>query len=162
MTHDHSMHTPPPAKHVEHIHMEHTEHGEPAAGGMDHSAHTDHTGHEDMFRQRFWVCLLLSIPVLLYSASVQRWLSFSMPEFPGSTWIFPLFAVIVFWYGGLPFLQMARPEIKNRRPGMMTLISMAISVAFVYSVLAVLLKLGEDFFWELVTLIDVMLLGHWL
>ena len=86
-----------------------------------------------------------------------------MPEFPGSTWIFPFFAVIVFWYGGLPFLRMARTEIKTRRPGMMTLISLAISVAFGYSVLTVLFnKLGEDFFWELVTLIDVMLLGHWL
>ena len=83
-----------------------------------------------MFRNRFWVSLLLSVPVLLYSEMIQMWLGFSMPAFPGSQWLGPIFAVIIFLYGGLPFLDMARPEVQNRQPGMMTLISLAISVAF--------------------------------
>jgi Cu2+-exporting ATPase len=132
-----------------------------AEGG--HAAHVDHTGHEEMFRRRFWVSLVLSIPVLLYSPMVQQLLGFSMPAFPGSRWIEPLFSVIVFLYGGVPFLQMAVPELRNRQPGMMTLISLAITVAFVYSVWALFLPMGMGgFFWELVTLIDIMLLGHWL
>ncbi len=128
----------------------------------DHAAHVDHTGHEQMFRQRFWICLVLSIPVLLYSDMIQTWLHFTVPAFPGSPWIVPLFSVIVFAYGGVPFLQMAVPELENRQPGMMTLISLAIVVAFIYSLAALVLGLGESFFWELVTLIDIMLLGHWL
>jgi len=115
-----------------------------------------------MFRVRFWWSLLLSIPVLLYSEMIQSWIRFSLPVFPGSTWIPFIFSVIIFVYGGIPFLQMAVPEIRNRKPGMMTLISLAISVAFVYSVLAQVFNIGEGFFWELVTLIDIMLLGHWL
>ena len=134
---------------------EHEEHNE-------HGAHVDHSGHEGMFRSRFWISTLLSIPVLVYSPSIQSWLGFSMPAFPGSNLITPLFGVIVFFYGGLPFLKMAVPEIQNRRPGMMTLISLAISVAFIYSLAAYFLGTGATFFWELVTLIDIMLLGHWL
>jgi Cu2+-exporting ATPase len=136
-----------------------TEHADHRAG---HEHHVDHTGHEQMFRTRFWISLVLSIPVLLYSATIQEWLGFSMPVFPGSAWITPIFAVIVFFYGGLPFLQMAIPEVRNRRPGMMTLISLAIAVAFVYSLAALFIAAGTGFFWELVTLIDVMLLGHWI
>jgi Cu2+-exporting ATPase len=132
----------------------------------DHSAHaghgTDHTGHEQMFRTRFWWSLLLSIPVLLYSGMIQMWLGFTPPAFPFSQWIPFIFSLIVFAYGGIPFLQMAVPELQDRKPGMMTLISLAISVAFIYSVAAQFLNLGEGFFWELVTLIDIMLLGHWL
>jgi Cu2+-exporting ATPase len=127
-----------------------------------HSGHTDHTGHEQMFRRRFWICLALSIPVLIYSPSIQNWLGFSMPVFPGSEWVAPIFGVVVFFYGGVPFLRMAVPELQNRRPGMMTLISLAISVAFIYSLLALFITGGETFFWELVTLIVIMLLGHWL
>jgi Cu2+-exporting ATPase len=127
-----------------------------------HGAHTDHSGHEMMFRNRFWVSLALSVPVLLYSEMLQMWLGFSMPAFLGSQWIGPIFAIIVFVYGGIPFLQMAVPELKNRQPGMMTLISLAISVAFFYSIATLFAPLGSSFFWELVTLIDVMLLGHWL
>ena len=115
-----------------------------------------------MFRNRFWVSLALTIPVLIFSEMIQMWLGFHLPDFPGSTWIEPVLSVIIFIYGGLPFLQMAGWELKQRQPGMMTLISLAISVAFVYSLAAVLADLGESFFWELVTLIDVMLLGHWL
>jgi Cu2+-exporting ATPase len=115
-----------------------------------------------LFRNRFWVCLVLSIPVLIYSPMIQMWLGFMPPAFPGSQWIAPVLSVVIFLYGGLPFLDMARDEWAARRPGMMTLISLAISVAFVYSLATVLFDLGESFFWELVTLIDVMLLGHWL
>ena len=129
----------------------------------DHGAeHADHTGHENLFRRKFWVSLILSIPVILYSMGLQMMTGLKMPEFPGSEWIAPVFAVVVFFYGGLPFLQMAVPEIKNRQPGMMTLISLAISVAFIYSVASLFLPGQADFFWELVTLIDIMLLGHWI
>ncbi|WP_246066552.1 copper-translocating P-type ATPase [Halorubrum cibi] len=121
-----------------------------------------HEGHEQMFRRRFFVSTLLSIPVLLYSEMLQEWLGFSVPTFPGSEWINPIFAVIVFAYGGIPFLQMAVPELKDRAPGMMTLISMAISVAFIYSLASVVFPTQSAFFWELVTLIDIMLLGHWI
>ncbi|WP_375142065.1 heavy metal translocating P-type ATPase [Natronoarchaeum rubrum] len=121
-----------------------------------------HEGHERMFRRRFFVSTLLSIPVLLYSETLQRWLGFSVPAFPGSEWITPVFAVVVFAYGGVPFLRMAAPELRDRSPGMMTLISMAITVAFVYSLASVAFPTESAFFWELVTLIDIMLLGHWI
>ena len=128
-----------------------------------HSAHTDHTGHELMFRNRFWVCLVLSIPVLLYSDMIRMALGpLAPPAFPGSQWVAPVLSVVIFAYGGVPFLRMAGDELRARKPGMMTLISLAITVAFVYSVANVFLALGDSFFWELVTLIDVMLLGHWL
>lgn len=127
------------------------------------AAHSvDHRGHEQLFRRRFWGSLILSIPVLLYSPALQRWLGFRGPEFPGSDWIPLAFAVVVFIYGGVPFLRMAVPELRNRQPGMMMLISLAITVALVYSVWAQLARVEEGFFWELVTLIDIMLLGHWL
>ncbi len=155
--HDHQQHM---------AHMEQPEgqqqHAAMPAGGVEHGKHIDHTGHEELFRRRFWVCLALSIPVLAYSPTLQGWLNFTAPEFPGSNWITPAFAIAIFLYGGLPFLRMAVPELGQRRPGMMALISMAISVAFVYSLVAFAFDLGEGFFWELVTLIDVMLLGHWL
>ncbi len=171
-------HDPGPADHTGHEQNYdiHAGHSDPDAGHvMDHSASTsraghdghqgpgvDHSGHELMFRNRFWVSLLLSIPVLLYSPMLQAWFGFTMPEFPGSRWIGPLFATIVFFYGGLPFLQMARPELRNRQPGMMTLISLAIVVAYAYSLIALVVDPRGGFFWELVTLIDIMLLGHWL
>jgi Cu2+-exporting ATPase len=136
--------------------------GPPPAGHQAHPAHLDHTGHEAMFRRRFWVCLVLSVPVLIYSPAIQGWFGFTPPPFPGSSVIAPLFSVVVFGYGGLPFLRMAVPELRNRKPGMMTLISLAIGVAFVYSLAALVTSFGETFFWELVTLIDIMLLGHWL
>jgi len=127
-----------------------------------HASHTDHTGHELMFRSRFLGSLLLSLPVLVFSSMIQEWLGIRLPAFAGSEWIPFIFSLIVFAYGGIPFLKMAVPEIRSREPGMMTLISLAISVAFVYSLAAQLFALGEGFFWELVTLIDIMLLGHWL
>ena len=162
---DHSMHNM--GDHS--AHMDHHGHTAPVKQEMLHEAHsahaghgTDHTGHEQMFRVRFWWSLLLSIPVLLYSGMIQMWLGFTPPAFPFSEWIPFVFSVIIFAYGGVPFLQMAVPELRERKPGMMTLISLAISVAFIYSVAAQFINLGEGFFWELVTLIDIMLLGHWL
>jgi Cu2+-exporting ATPase len=144
-----------------------TEHHDPQAhaahSGHNHGgAHVDHTGHEIMFRNRFWVSLLLTIPVLLFSPMLQDWFGFSMPEFAGDRWIGSAFAIAIFFYGGLPFLQMAVPEVKNRQPAMMTLISLAITVAFVYSVFAVFAAPDSGFFWEMATLIDIMLLGHWI
>ncbi|MGB2956058.1 MAG: copper-translocating P-type ATPase [Anaerolineales bacterium] len=130
---------------------------------VSHEEHgVDHRGHENLFRQRFWVSLALSVPVLLFSVTVQRWVGFSMPAFPGNNWIVPVISVVIFGYGGVPFIQMAVPEIKKRSPGMMSLISLAIIVAFLYSVSTTFLNFGESFYWELVTLIDVMLLGHWI
>lgn len=128
--------------------------------GEHHGA--DHSGHEEMFRKRFWVSLILSIPVLLYAHMLQEWFGFTMPTFPGSAWIAPILSIIIFAYGGVPFLQMAVPELRGRQPGMMTLISLAISVAFVYSLATLFVDIGDDLFWELVTLIVIMLLGHWL
>ena len=127
-----------------------------------HARHTDHSGHERMFQTRFWISLVLSIPVIVFSPMIQKLLNYSIPALPGAEWIPFLFALVIFAYGGVPFIRMAIPEIRMRIPGMMTLISLAISVSFIYSVLAQLLGLGEGFFWELVTLIDIMLLGHWL
>ncbi len=127
----------------------------------DH-AQADHSGHEAMFRKRFWISTLLSIPVLIFSPAIQGFFGYSIPAFPGSAWITPVFAVIVFVYGGIPFIKMAVPEVKKGKPGMMTLISLAILVAFIYSLAAQIFSLGSTFFWELVTLIDIMLLGHWI
>lgn len=144
--------------------MEYASHGTNNihASRNEHAGHVDHTGHEQMFRSRFWGSLLLSIPVLVFSPMLQEWLGFSLPAFPGSEWIPFIFALIVFGYGGIPFIKMAVPEVRSRESGMMTLISLGISVALVYSLAAQLFGLGEGFFWELVTLIDIMLLGHWL
>jgi Cu2+-exporting ATPase len=149
---------------MDHLSMRHGAHDSAAAldDARGQLAHADHTGHETMFRQRFWVSLLFSIPVLLYSEMLQMLIGFSMAAFPGSNWIEPLFSVVIFVYGGVPFLQMAVPELRSRQPGMMTLISMAISVAFVYSLAALVLPGQVGFFWELATLIDIMLLGHWI
>jgi P-type Cu2+ transporter len=145
--------------------MDHSAHGHAVQHREehhDHSGHADHSGHEIMFRNRFWVSLLLTIPVLLFSPMLQMWFGFEMPEFPGDMLIGPLFAIIIFFYGGVPFLQMAVPEVQNRQPGMMLLISLAISVAFAYSLLAIFIDPEGGFFWEMATLIDIMLLGHWL
>lgn len=164
MDNKHKNHNMKPVSNAHTMHQEHSQHEDHQMhdGHDEHAAHTDHSGHEQIFRERFWISSLISIPVLLYSPSVQNWLGFSMPTFPGSNWITPVFAVIIFLYGGLPFLKMAIPEINNRKPGMMTLISLAIGVAFIYSLAALFLPTERGFFWELVTLIDIMLLGHWM
>ncbi|WP_435362378.1 heavy metal translocating P-type ATPase [Haloarchaeobius sp. DFWS5] len=115
-----------------------------------------------MFRRRFWISFVLSIPVIFFSEFIQDVFGYTAPTFPGSVWITPVLSVIIFAYGGLPFLSMARTELQNREPGMMMLISLAITVAFVYSIASLFLEGTTPFFWELVTLIDIMLLGHWM
>ena len=136
---------------------------------QEHQSHQDHGGHrggpshhERMFKRKFWISLVLSIPVLVFSPTVQGWFGYSTPTFPLSQWIVPVFAVIVFAVGGLPFFKMSRGELQKKQPGMMTLISLALAVAFLYSLASTIFRLSDSFYWELVTLIDVMLLGHWI
>ena len=128
----------------------------------NHTGHVDHSGHELMFRNRFWISLILTVPVLIFSPMIQEWFGFVPPDFMGSNLVGPIFAIVIFLYGGIPFFQMAIPEVRQRKPGMMTLISLAIGVAFGYSMFALLTGTGKSFFWEMATLIDVMLLGHWM
>ena len=132
-----------------------------AHGGQ--AAHDKHAGHDpDAFRRQFWVVLLLTIPVVIWSHEVQMWLGFTAPVFPGSEWVAPVLGTLVFLYGGRVFLNGARTELGDRQPGMMTLISLAIVVAFVTSWAATLGLFEVEVWWELATLITVMSLGHWL
>ena len=143
----------------------HEGHDAHASHGPDqHAGHgPDHAGHEEMFRKRFWVSSALGVPVLVWSEAIQDWFGNTAPTFPGSDLTVPILATVIFAYGGFPFLSMATFEIKKRQPAMMTLIAMAISVAYGFSMLTLLSpSVGDDFFWELVTLIDIMLLGHWM
>jgi Cu2+-exporting ATPase len=131
-----------------------------AAPGM---AHDRHEGHSvAMFRDRFWLSLALTIPVLVWSGDPQEWIGYVAPVFPGSALLPPAFGTIVFVYGGLVFLRGAGGELADRRPGMMTLISLAIVVAFVTSWAGTLGWFEVEIWWELATLITIMLLGHWL
>ena len=123
-----------------------------------HKAH--HAGIDD-FKRRFFVVLLLTVPVMLLSEMIQQWLHFSI-QFPGSKYVLLGLSSVVYFYGGWPFLKGLVGELKVRNPGMMTLIGFAITVAFVYSVATVFGLTGMDFFWELSTLILIMLLGHWI
>ena len=128
----------------------------------DHGGHGDHSHHDpDQFRDRFWVTLALSLPVVFFSEMFQELLGYSAPSFPGSTWIPPVLGTIIFLYGGWPFLTGALQEARTRRPGMMLLIGLAISVAFVASVATEFGAFDLDFWWELAALITIMLLGHW-
>ncbi len=139
----------------------HVGHGQGGARGADHSGHHAHMVAD--FRRRFWVCLVLSVPVLALAPLIQRWLGLEEAlAFPGDRLVQFAFASVVFFYGGWPFLKGLVTEAGKRQPGMMTLISLAISVAYGYSTLVVFGVRGEVFFWELATLIDIMLLGHWI
>lgn len=130
---------------------------------LDHPRHgADHRGHAAAFGRLFWFSTLLSIPAILYSEMVQEWLRFSMPEFPGSNLIGPLFGTVVFIIGGRIFITGGIAEASARQPGMMALITLAIVVAFGTSLLTTFGLLDLEFWWELVLLIDIMLLGHWL
>jgi len=152
---DHGAHTPanPPGTSSDSGH----------GGGPEHAAHDKHAGHDpDVFRRQFWIVLLLTIPVVIWSHEVQMWLGYTAPEFPGSDWVSPILGTVVFLYGGRVFLEGARTELGDRQPGMMTLISLAIVVAFVTSWAATLGVFEVDVWWELATLITVMSLGHWL
>jgi Cu2+-exporting ATPase len=128
--------------------------------GMKHesSGHMMHTG---MFKRRFFACLALTIPVLLLSETIQIWFHFAIIV-PYQADILLALATIIYVYGGWPFLKGLTEEVKKLQPGMMTLIGMAISVAFFFSAATVFFPVGNDFFWELATLIDIMLLGHWI
>jgi len=135
------------------------------AGGSipAHAGHDRHAGHSvAMFRDKFWLTFALSIPVLIWSGDPQHWLGYTAPVFPGSVLIPAVFGTIVFFYGGLVFLRGARTELADRQPGMMTLISLAIVVAFVTSWAGTLGLFQVEIWWELATLITIMLLGHWL
>ncbi|MBX3419050.1 MAG: heavy metal translocating P-type ATPase [Pirellulaceae bacterium] len=115
-----------------------------------------------MFRNKFWISLVLSVPTVIWSEMIQEWFGYSAPVFPGSAHVPTFFGTIVYAYGGWVFLRGAWRELAERLPGMMTLISLAITVAFVYS-LAVIFGLdGMDLWWELATLVTIMLLGHWI
>ena len=126
--------------------------------------HDKHAGHDPgMFKQKFWLSFALTIPLLYFSATIQDLLGFGAVSFPGSSYIPAILGVVIFYYGGLVFLKSAKSELAAKQPGMMTLISLAISVAFVYSLLITLGVLdGMDFWWELASLVTIMLLGHWL
>ncbi len=152
-------------------HPDHGSHGEHASheahGGHEahgrHEGHDKHEGHSpEMFRDRLWVSLLLTVPILYFSEQIQDWFGYEAVSFPGRTWVIPILATVLFVYAGSVFLKGGLREMRSRQPGMMTLISLAISVAYFYS-LAVSLGLdGKPFYWELATLLDVMLLGHWM
>lgn len=148
--------------HEPHAEMRHegTEHeGHGAAGGKGHGNHHAHMLED--FRKRFIVSLVLTFPVLLLSSTIQDFFNFEL-RVPGSDYLSFLFSSVIYFYGGYPFLRGIKEELSEKSPGMMTLIAIAISVAYFYSSAVVFGLHGEVFFWELVTLIDVMLLGHWL
>ncbi|MFP4040443.1 MAG: copper-translocating P-type ATPase [Desulfosudaceae bacterium] len=140
-------------------HQEHEDHG----GHDDHAGHDKHAGHSvEMFRTRFWVCLILTIPALIWEPMLQGWLGYQAPVFPGSGMIPAFFGSLVFIYGGWVFLKGAFHELADRTPGMMTLIALAICVAFIYSAAVILGFTGKALWWELATLVTIMLLGHWI
>ena len=152
----------PHVHHAEHdaqltqTHKGHTGHGR-------HEDHDKHAGHSpEMFRDRFWLSLVLTVPILYFSEQLQTWLNYQAVSFPGVEWVNPVLGTILFFYGGLVFLQSARHELMGKQPGMMTLISLAITVAYGYSMAVALGLPGKPFFWELATLLVIMLLGHWI
>ncbi len=165
MSHDHhsehgaqhaatATHTPS-AHSMDRARNEHAQH--------DGAAHDKHAGHSvAMFRDRFWISLILTIPTLIWEPMIQEWFGYTAPRFPGSQFMPPVFGAIVFFYGGWVFLEGAFRELRARLPGMMTLISLAISVAFLYSVAITLGLSGHPLWWELATLVTIMLLGHWI
>ncbi len=115
-----------------------------------------------MFRERFWLSLALSVPIIFFSETIQGWFAYAAPSFPGSTLIAPVLGTVIFVYGGSPFLKGAVSEARDRQPGMMLLIGMAISVAFVASAATTFGWFSLEFWWELAALITIMLLGHWM
>lgn len=147
--HDHASHG---------THTAHAAHAGHAAHG--HDAHADHSVAS--FRDRFWISLLLTLPTVVFGHMLAELTAYQPPHFAGSEWIAPLFGTLVFIYGGRVFLQGAWGELRARQPGMMTLIALAITVAFVFSIAVLLGFPGMPLWEELATLITIMLLGHWL
>ncbi|RAV09534.1 heavy metal translocating P-type ATPase [Mycolicibacterium sp. GF69] len=166
---EHATQAQSPAPSDEDPHAGHGEHlayiGQDGQAGHDgHDRHAGHGAHGEMFRRRFWFSLVLSVPVVVFSHMIAELFGYTRPDFPGMTWIAPILGTVIFVYGGMPFLTGGWAELKSRRPGMMLLIAMAISVAFVASWVTTLGIGGFnlDFWWELALLIVIMLLGHWL
>jgi Cu2+-exporting ATPase len=151
-------HHSPPGSHVDGP-RRHDHDGHAAA-----AAHDRHAGHSvEMFREKFWGTLLLSIPTVIWAPMIQHWFGYTAPGGTGaSRWIPALFGSLVFLYGGWVFIRGANWELGDRLPGMMTLISLAISVAFVFSWAVTLGFPGSDLWWELATLVTIMVLGHWI
>ena len=145
-------------------HRDHGHHGHEAHAGRDqHVGHDKHAGHSvAMFRDKFWLSLLLTIPTLIWGHMLPRALGYTPPQVPGARWIPPVLGTAVFFYGGLVFIQGAYHELRARQPGMMTLIGLAISVAFLFSAAVTLGYAGMPLWEELSTLVTVMLLGHWI
>ncbi|MET9018794.1 heavy metal translocating P-type ATPase [Actinopolymorpha sp. NPDC004070] len=144
-------------------HAGHSEQAEQAeqAGHAGHGGHDKHAGHDpEMFRRKFWLSLLLTLPIVATSEMVMRWFGYSL-DFPGITWVGPVLGTVVFLYGGWPFLAGAVAELRDRAPGMMLLISLAVVVAYVASAASSLGWFDLEFWWELAALITIMLLGHW-
>lgn len=145
------------------MHAQHDTHG--GHGGHGGHNHDEHAGHSvEMFKSKFWLSLILSIPVVVFSPMIGMWLGYTVPDFPGSSWIAPILGTVIFIYGGSPFIKGGWSEIKSRQPGMMLLIAMAITVAFIASWITTLGIGGFelDFWWELALLVVIMLLGHWM
>jgi Cu2+-exporting ATPase len=134
--------------------MEHAEHAQ---------GHDRHAGHSvEMFRRRFWVCLALTIPILLYAKGLWEVFGLEAPDLPGGEVVSFVLATVIYAYGGSVFIRSAGHELRARLPGMMTLVSVGISAAYLYSVATTFWVEGEGFYWELATLVDIMLLGHWI
>ena len=150
-------------------HMTHEGHGQAADphAGMKmsgaHGSHDRHAGHSvAMFRDKFWLSFALTIPVVIWSTDVQHWLGYTAPSFPGSKFVPAILGTVVFVYGGLVFIRGAWGELADRKPGMMTLISLAIIVAFGTSLAATFGLFEIEVWWEVASLITIMVLGHWL
>ncbi|MCY6491202.1 heavy metal translocating P-type ATPase [Leptolyngbya sp. GGD] len=132
------------------------------AGHHQHKGHDRHAGHSpEMFKRRFFICLVLTLPILYFSPLFQEWFRYQAIDLQGSNWITPILATVIYFYGGWAFLKGAWYELRGKI-GMMTLIALAITVAFVYSLAVTFGLPGDPFYWELATLVDVMLLGHWI
>lgn len=144
---------------VDHSKMDHSNHNMNVPMGM--AGHDHHRMMIEDFKKRFWISIVISIPVLMLSMMIQHFFNFSI-VFEGSSYVLFVLSSIIFFYGGYPFLKGMISEIKIKNPGMMTLIAMAITVAYLYSSATVFGLRGEDFFWELATLIVIMLAGHWI
>ncbi len=155
--HHHSVDSPPGRKEQSSVHHGHHDMNPP----MGHEGHDHHAMMIHDFKKRFWISLILTVPILLLSEMIQHWLEFEI-KFPGDKYVLLILSSFIFFYGGRPFLKGVIDELKAKSPGMMTLIGLAITVAYVFSVAVIFGFQGMDFFWELATLIVIMLLGHWL
>lgn len=159
--HDHDKHTNQESHsnhHGDEGHEHHGHHGHDEHGGHDHHDHGDMV--ED-FKKRFYISLIVTIPILILSPMIQEFIGVDF-QLPFNQYILFVLSTFIFFYGGWPFITGGISELKDKNPGMMTLIGLAILVAYVYSSLTVFGLEGQDFFWELATLIDIMLLGHWI